>query len=284
MNSIVPSSDATAIAVSLGELLEARAPAQISDDYFAADWSPLWTELDDAGWLDLGKELSQYGSDHYAVIEMVPALEIWGKRLVPLPFAEGCISRMTGQSGVAVGVRAGTGTWTAFADRLAGAPSRNLAPLDIDDFAPSKTFAEYPESDLIIGDPTNSLLTLWGAEGVGCAAAALERAVEYAGQRQAYGRLIGTFQAIRHLLADMYRDVELARTAVYWAASQSEVQQTVVAYALRLARAVICGAIQTLGGMGFTWDGGLHFYLRHVMALESRLRVLAPYDGAEAIA
>ncbi len=107
-------------------------------------------------------------------------------------------------------------------------------------------------------------------EQVGGAQAALEMASDYALGRFAFGRPIGSFQAIKHKLADMYVAVELARSNAYyaaWALSTKAAELPVAAAAARVAasEAFFHAAkenIQTHGGMGFTWEFDCHLYYR----------------------
>ncbi|MEV5302667.1 acyl-CoA dehydrogenase [Amycolatopsis methanolica] len=124
---------------------------------------------------------------------------------------------------------------------------------------------------------------LWAAEGVGAAKRCLRDAVEYAKERRQFGVPIGSFQAIKHRCAHMLELAERAETAVLWAASDdfregAEPVSTrrLALHALATARAVAESAIQVHGGMGFTWEMGVHVYLRHVVALRELVQGLLP--------
>ena len=112
-------------------------------------------------------------------------------------------------------------------------------------------------------------------ELLGGAQACLDMAVEYAKQRYAFGRPIGSFQAIKHKLADMYIAVELARSNAYfaaWALAGDPAKLTVAA-----ASAQVCASnafqlcakenIQVHGGFGVTWEADCHLYLRRAKTL-----------------
>jgi len=136
------------------------------------------------------------------------------------------------------------------------------------------------------------LLTLGAAECAGLARWALETASEYAKVRVQFGRPIGQFQAVKHALADMLVAVEQC-AAVAWdaAAAWSESDgdsdadpsaagrelSAHVAGAVALEGAARCAkqCIQTLGGIGFTWEHDAHFYLKRAMA---NLQLLADGD------
>jgi acyl-CoA dehydrogenase len=112
-------------------------------------------------------------------------------------------------------------------------------------------------------------------EQVGGAQAALDMAREYAVGRFAFGRPIGSFQAIKHKLADVYVAVELARSNAYygaWALSAGAPELPVAAAAARISatEAFFHAAkenIQTHGGMGFTWEFDCHLYYRRATLL-----------------
>jgi alkylation response protein AidB-like acyl-CoA dehydrogenase len=111
---------------------------------------------------------------------------------------------------------------------------------------------------------------------VGLSAKMLETAVDYASQRVQFGKPIGSFQAIKHKCADMAVMLESARSAAYYAAwataTKSDDRQKAVsmakAYCGDTAAKICNDSIQVHGGMGFTWDLGLHYYLRRAKYLE----------------
>jgi len=120
--------------------------------------------------------------------------------------------------------------------------------------------------------------TLACAEASGVAAWALDTAVDYAKLREQFGRKIGSFQAIKHLLADLLCKVELAAAASWDAARANEEPEqfalaasVAAAIALDAAVDVTKGCIQVLGGIGFTWEHDAHFYLRRASVLRQWL-------------
>jgi alkylation response protein AidB-like acyl-CoA dehydrogenase len=104
------------------------------------------------------------------------------------------------------------------------------------------------------------------AEAVGAADRVLERTVEYVGQREQFGRPVGSFQAVKHRLADVYVEVQAARSAAYyaaWAASHGEpVSGLALAQALQALRSAAAEGIQLHGGIGFTWEHEVHLYFK----------------------
>jgi len=117
------------------------------------------------------------------------------------------------------------------------------------------------------------------AEQVGAAQKCLDMSVEYAKLRVQFGRPIGSFQAIKHKCADMLLEVELARSAAYyaaWAAANGSDQLPLLA---SLAKAYCSDAfanaatenIQIHGGIGFTWEHDAHLYYRRAKSTEQFL-------------
>jgi acyl-CoA dehydrogenase len=107
-------------------------------------------------------------------------------------------------------------------------------------------------------------------EQVGGADACLRMARDYALERYAFGRPIGSFQAIKHKLADVYVAIELARSNAYygaWALSANAAELPIAAATARVSATEAFHLaskenIQTHGGIGFTWDVDCHLYYR----------------------
>ncbi|NHC24202.1 acyl-CoA/acyl-ACP dehydrogenase [Nocardioides sp. IC4_145] len=108
------------------------------------------------------------------------------------------------------------------------------------------------------------------AEDLGAAGRALEIGVAYARERQAFGRAIGSYQAVKHALVDVYVQVEQLRSLVWWAAwaaDQADDKLPMAAAAAKAAAATtLTTAAETLiqvhGGIGFTWEHDAHLYWR----------------------
>ncbi|MEU0384266.1 acyl-CoA dehydrogenase family protein [Streptomyces chartreusis] len=114
-----------------------------------------------------------------------------------------------------------------------------------------------------LGDTVAACLA---AEAVGAADRVLERTVEYVGQREQFGRPVGSFQAVKHRLAEVYVQVQAARSAAYyaaWAAAHGEpVGGLALAQALQALRSAAAEGIQLHGGIGFTWEHEVHLYFK----------------------
>ena len=111
---------------------------------------------------------------------------------------------------------------------------------------------------------------LYAFEQLGGAQRALDMAVNYAQERFAFGRPIGSFQALKHMMADMYVALKLAESNCFYAAWALENNSDDLALAAATARVSATQAfqlcsrdnIQVHGGMGFTWEFDCHLYYR----------------------
>ena len=127
----------------------------------------------------------------------------------------------------------------------------------------------------IIAQVLDRAAVLIAFEQVGGADRALEMGRDYALDRVAFGRPIGSFQAVKHMLADMYVSATLARSNCYygaWALSTNASELPEAAAAARISATQAfqhCSKnnIQVHGGMGFTWEFDCHMYYRRSNAL-----------------
>ena len=118
--------------------------------------------------------------------------------------------------------------------------------------------------------------TLAAAESAGGARATLDAALDYAKVREQFGRAIGSFQAIKHHLANMLATSELA-VAVAWDAARAGTEGEQAVLALDAARALAFDSyisnaeksIQIHGGIGFTWEHDCHLHLRRAQTLRA---------------
>jgi alkylation response protein AidB-like acyl-CoA dehydrogenase len=112
--------------------------------------------------------------------------------------------------------------------------------------------------------------TALAAELVGLAQRVMEMAVEYAKDRKQFDRPIGSYQAVSHRCAQMLLEVESSRSAAYYAGWASDYEPESAALAASMAKAyaadagwnVTASALQVHGGIGFTWEHDLHFFLK----------------------
>lgn len=128
---------------------------------------------------------------------------------------------------------------------------------------------------------------LFAFEQIGGAQAALDMAVEYAKERYAFGRPIGSFQALKHIMADMYTARRLAESNCFAAAEAlaNEADDLPLAAATARVSAIkafqLCAKdnIQVHGGMGFTWEFDCHIYYRRSNYQALQLGGLSVWEG-----
>ncbi|MEE1835245.1 acyl-CoA dehydrogenase family protein [Streptomyces sp. SP17KL33] len=133
--------------------------------------------------------------------------------------------------------------------------------------------ADVPGALAQVGDAAAAVLA---AEAVGAADRVLERTVAYVRQREQFGRPIGSFQAVKHRLADVYVAVRAARSAAYYAAWAAAAESPgegrreggervgglALAQALEALRVAAGEGIQLHGGIGFTWEHEAQSYFK----------------------
>jgi acyl-CoA dehydrogenase len=186
-----------------------------------------------------------------------------------------------------VAARDESDVWLHLVDLTASGVRRKTTPT----FDPSRSHArlvfERPAAEPLPGavglESVRRLIdraaVVMAFEQVGVAQAALEMARDYAKERYAFGRPIGSFQAIKHKLADVYVAVELARSNAYYGAWALASDTAELPIAAAVARIAACEAgwqatkenIQTHGGMGFTWQFDCHLYYRRAKLLSLAL-------------
>ncbi|MFP6583157.1 MAG: acyl-CoA dehydrogenase family protein [Candidatus Hydrogenedentota bacterium] len=146
----------------------------------------------------------------------------------------------------------------------------------------------------------NRAAILMAFEQVGGATVALEMAVSYAKERYAFGRAIGTYQALKHKMADMYVKIELARSNAYygaWALAEDAAELPAAAAGARVAATnayhfASKENIQIHGGIGFTWEYDAQFYYRRSKLLALTLgspmrwkeRLVSAIESEQAVA
>jgi alkylation response protein AidB-like acyl-CoA dehydrogenase len=171
------------------------------------------------------------------------------------------------------------GIWKVHIDGLDATPVRR--PLD--PLTPLHHEPELPQGELLAPedlarDWARIGATLVAAQLLGIAARTVEIAVQYAGEREQFGKPIGAFQAVKHLCADMLTRAELARGIVYAAAVTQDgrgVDDVVrLVHAAKIAAGDAAKAngkscIQVHGGMGFTFEVDAHLYLKRAILLDT---------------
>jgi alkylation response protein AidB-like acyl-CoA dehydrogenase len=149
-------------------------------------------------------------------------------------------------------------------------PTRRLYAVELDG-APAEAMGRNPEG---VAHAYATIVTALAAENVGVAQRAMEMAVAYAKDRKQFDRPIGSYQAVSHRCAQMLLEVEGARSLAYWAGWALDNEPETAAGAASMAKAyagdagfrVTASALQVHGGIGFTWEHDLHFFLKRAKA------------------
>lgn len=265
----------------------------------------LWQELAELGWTGIAVA-EEHGGQGLGLVELTILLEELASVLAPVPFLSNAAAGLALEhGGTAVqrerwlpGVAAGSGRG-AIGVRLAGGDALVLdgdgasVVVVVDaagggsvHSAANLVFDERPGLDsarrlaLISGrggEPLGDtraahdrIAVALAAELTGLAQRALDLSVDHARERRQYGRPVGAFQAVSHRCAQMYLEVEGARSATYYAAWAADHEPESLPLAASMAKAfasdagfrVTASAVQVHGGVGFTWEHDLHFLLK----------------------
>jgi len=163
-------------------------------------------------------------------------------------------------------------------------PTAGSALVTFED-APAVLLLEAEAVTAVAAAARNRARLIIAAQALGGARACLDLTVQYAGQRIQFGVPIGSFQAVKHRLADLFVEIELAASAVYLAACEQAAGadsgrlsglaalDTATEVFVRAAR----DSIQLHGGMGFTWEHPAHVYLGRALLFAS---LLGPQQAA----
>jgi alkylation response protein AidB-like acyl-CoA dehydrogenase len=300
------SDDQQALRDAARELLDDRAgSAQVravvdAENAFDAE---LWKAMVDQGWTGIAMP-EESGGVGLGWVEVAVLAEAVGAHVAPAPIVQSMIAvdalrdtewadrLMTGEviacvaasgsrevvpyapsASVAVVRR---GSELVYADLRAQQPTREPAMdvtrevgwLDPDSLGSARSLGD--------GDALRRFVdrgaTVYAAELLGAAQHMLDASTTYAKERVQFDKPIGSFQAVKHRLADMLVDVEGMRSAVYWAAwciaaghaDASVAASTAKVWCSDAARRVLASALQVHGGIGFTWEHDVHLYLKRV--------------------
>jgi alkylation response protein AidB-like acyl-CoA dehydrogenase len=256
----------------------------------------VWDELAGAGLLSLL-------ADGFAPPDVVVVFEALGAALVPGPIVDGVLAhqRFADAGIVSVDERAkgnepsvlahldtidtlllldAKGVWRVDPRHV----EREESPWPLDPLTPVARAVAVPEGEQVAGA---DVAGEWRRSGavysaaylVGMAQRLTDLSVAYAKERAQFDRPIGSFQAVKHLLADMVVRNELARAAVYAAGAHLATpdlpgldRAVSVAKVMAGEAAVANGktATQVHGGMGFTWEVDVHLYLKRAWLLDTR--------------
>jgi alkylation response protein AidB-like acyl-CoA dehydrogenase len=167
--------------------------------------------------------------------------------------------------------------------------TRRLATLTFED-TPATLLGMEGRAWEVLSRVLNIAAAGLACEQVGGAARVLESTVDYVKVREQFSRPVGSFQAVKHKLADMLVELESARSAAYYAASAVESSSSDLPLAASIAKTycstayshITAESIQLHGGIGFTWEHPAHLYFKR--AKGSELLLGSPAHHRELIA
>lgn len=240
-----------------------------------------WTTIQQGGW-DLLAVSENDGGPGANLRDLVEIALTWGEYIAPSPMLTSMMAKRfsadareyDGPVSFAIATRASGGRGVIPFGSLpetrvlvsSDGPIREV-PADADSYAPSLRLAEADFTTAFSADAARELAIVWAAEATGSARSMLSTAVAYAKERQQFNQPIGKFQIIKHYLADAHMSTELAETAVLVAINDPLRVRSATNYAFDTALKVVETAVQVHGGLGFTWEMGLHMHLRHINTL-----------------
>ena len=296
--------DQEALRDGLRTFCDARFPAERLDETARAGGfdRELWKELAGMGVFGLRQPESQ-GGVGLGMADAVLAFAELGRRLLPGPaiwshLAATLVDGAASGDAVVGGLEADTDSpWLV--EHLASLDSLLVLRADgVDRLDPRALVAEsianpldpltpvHHVASVVVGERIGDAelaarlrlegAALVAAQLLGIAEMTQELATAYAKTREQFGRAIGAFQSIKHLLADMFVRQEVARAAVYAAgatlddpavgdAERAVASAKIVAFDAAMKNARAC--IQIHGGMGYTWEMPPHWYLKRTWAL-----------------
>jgi alkylation response protein AidB-like acyl-CoA dehydrogenase len=131
-----------------------------------------------------------------------------------------------------------------------------------------------PRADTVVARALEEATTAMALSTVAASRAIFETTLQYAKDRHQFGKPIGSFQAIKHRLADCYLAVERSSSLAYFAAltiTEDDPRRAVATSMAKAAagdcqRLVVRDGLQLHGGVGFTWEHDLHFHLKRAKA------------------
>jgi alkylation response protein AidB-like acyl-CoA dehydrogenase len=269
----------------------------------------IWAEMCELGWPGIAIA-EEYGGQGLGVVELVILQEELGYACAPSPMLAnayaGAVIETAGSEeqksqwlpGIASGERRGAGELTDDRGAIVGAAqgasilvlaegdgarlvepeAASLERLNLIDSTRAYFRVQAEGGDPLPGDVAPAVdagMVAVAAELVGVAQRALDMAVEYAKEREQFGRAIGAYQAVSHRCAQMLYDTEEARSLTYYAAWCADAEPESLPLAAHMAKArasdaaaaVTHNALQVFGGIGFTWEHDLHFLLKRAKAM-----------------
>ncbi|MEV5302675.1 MULTISPECIES: acyl-CoA dehydrogenase family protein [Amycolatopsis methanolica group] len=237
-----------------------------------------WSVLAEGGW-----DLIGHPENGASVRDLAEIARAWGYGCVPLPLIPTLVAKrhsaaaavhdgpvtlalpLSGTTrsyvpfGQVAGIRLATGLGTG-TDELADVPDGHA-----DDLALTMLGLESDVRTALTETVAREVAVLLAAEATGGAERLLADSNAFVAERKQFGKPVGAFQAVKHHLADAAIAAELAETGVIWAAERPREAFRGSLFAIDRGIDIAELAIQVHGGLGFTWEMGLHFPLRQMM-------------------
>jgi alkylation response protein AidB-like acyl-CoA dehydrogenase len=268
----------------------------------------LWKQICELGWPGIAIS-EEHGGQGLGMVELAILCEELGYACAPAPFLSNAIAglliedagsdeqRQRWLSGIASGearaavaatrpepslVLDAEGAAVLVLDdgngaKLVEAAEATIEPLDLIDATRRYSHVSADGGEQLPGDVEPAIdraIVAVAAELVGVAQRAMEMAVDYAKEREQFGRPIGAYQAVSHQCAGMLYDTEEARSLTYYAAWAADAEPETLPLGASMAKArasdaawrVTAAALQVHGGIGFTWEHDLQFWLKRAKA------------------
>jgi hypothetical protein len=239
-----------------------------------------WEVLAAGGWDVIGVP---DGEDGASLRDLVEIVRWWGRACVQQPLVPSLLAKRHSATAAAhdgpvtmglplVGTTAGYvpfgGTDGIVVTTGLGAGTDQLVPVPAGEPDTLGLTMQGVETDLVTTlSPTaaREIAVLLAAEATGGAERLLADSIIFASGREQFGRPVGSFQAVKHHVANAAIAAEVAETAVIWAAERPDEAFRGALFAVERSIDVAELAIQVHGGLGFTWEMGLHFPLRQML-------------------
>jgi hypothetical protein len=279
---VLPSDESVDAASALADTIsKAKSGRQRWSDAAFGERERLWGALAAGEWTLIGAP----GEDAFSLTDIAEIAVAWGSQVLPVPLTPTILVRRWSWD-------AGSPAWRPLTFGLpvrsdqarvpfADFPGVALMGPDGEVPLPSASLREEQFDLLMPTPPANvtvpsltrrqvaDVCSLSLAEAVGVAHGVLADTVDHAKSREQFGHPIATFQAVKHHCADMHIGIEIARAqlaAIINAPLGQDITPAVTDAFTRL-RGVVERGLQIHGAMGFAWETGLHFGLRHVVGL-----------------
>lgn len=274
------------------------------------DGDKLWTTLVDLGWPAIGVAEEQGGLG-LTFVEVALVVEELARVVAPTPFlptvtqfaplvrgtafeaqvAEGAITgAAVFDDGLVLGAATADEIAVVDGDRVFVVPAAaaTVTPAAVLDpttplarvtFDKAAIVADRVLDGVDVQRARDEAVVAMALSTVATCRAIFEQTLDYAKQREQFGKPIGSFQALKHRFANMYLEVEKATAVGYYAAltiAEDDPRRTVAASMAKAAasecqRLVARDGLQIHGGIGFTWEHDLHFWLKRAKAGDALL-------------